>query len=305
MLGRRPSRLFQLLNTQSFCCCPNASNFDADAYIQLHGANGEAIDYYQRQSKRAKSVLELGCGDARILQAIKQSNKRIEVAMGLELHPAFIRMCAPLRTDGIEVLEMDMVTFELDQKFDAVLIPSAALFCLGTEGRVLSCLSKIRNHLNTGGALYFDCYNVDDMAQEDWDWGDNAIAPDEQDEEGGIGEYGEHIATLPHYDVFELSRHERKTQTIDCQYTYVPIVDSKGGEWLNSNPDHEVDRYQTQYHLEHRYLLSDEIYTLLEIAGFEVQSFDGDFVGSKHQADSESMVVHATKTDTPDFSIYI
>ena len=73
----------------------------------------------------------------------------------------------------------------------------------------------------------------------------------------------------------------------------------------HDDDDDEHGLCALQYQLTHRYLLSQEVHELLEVAGFEVAAFDGDFAGSTHQKDSESMVVRATKAKATDFAIYI
>ena len=42
----------------------------ANLYAELHFAGPEVVDFYRDQGVGRQAVLELGCGDARILQAI-------------------------------------------------------------------------------------------------------------------------------------------------------------------------------------------------------------------------------------------
>ena len=71
---------------------------------------------------------------------------------------------------SIEVLQEDMAEFDLRRKFDTIILPSSAVYCLEDLQSVISCFESVRRHLNRDGEVIFDAYNVNNMDTEDWDW---------------------------------------------------------------------------------------------------------------------------------------
>jgi tRNA G46 methylase TrmB len=47
--------------------------FSAKKYLSVHGAGEEAISFYRERCRSSTSVLEVGCGDGRILYSIAKT----------------------------------------------------------------------------------------------------------------------------------------------------------------------------------------------------------------------------------------
>ena len=273
--------LRQALLSRSF----SSSAFCVERYLATHGAPAETIEFYKRQCDQSGSILELGCGDGRILQsiaAIAGTREHKRVLMGLDINQDFVDLCSPLKSSGIEVKLGDMANFDLNRRFNRILIPSSALYAL-SHSEVIECLQSVHLHLNEdGGKLIFDVYNVDDMADEDWGW--------EEGQQSGQNQFGDLVRALAKEDVYELSKHDCDEQKVQVRYIHVL---SNQSCFLNGEGGDEaampVSYYQ--YELQHQYLYSYQLQNLLERTGFEIESICGDFHGTEYHYTSPQVVM--------------
>eukprot|EP00931_Biecheleriopsis_adriatica_P060488 TRINITY_DN36339_c0_g1_i2.p1 TRINITY_DN36339_c0_g1~~TRINITY_DN36339_c0_g1_i2.p1 ORF type:complete len:340 (-),score=84.99 TRINITY_DN36339_c0_g1_i2:16-1005(-) len=251
---------------------PSWQCFSPQHYLTLHGDR--------------KAVLELGCGDARVLRSLCDDAQEARVLMGLDLEPAFVSACKSL-PGGIQAVQGDMSNFSFDRSFDAIIMPSSTLYCLGSEEQVSQCFKGVSRHLNEDGEFVFDAYNVDRILDEDWGW-DNG-------KETFDSEFGCIVKSSEEADAFEMNKHLADEQLFVCRYTHVPKspagADSEGG---TSSP--------VSYELRHRYLKSEQVDRLAEAAGLHVQSIAGGFDGEEFTPESARMVVTcrlASEDDVP------
>lgn len=214
-------------------------------------------------------MLELGCGYGRLLSALAEPQRSV---FGLELDGTFLRLCrenvAALperRRRGVTLVRGDMRSFELGARFERVLLPYNALYCLLTAADVSRCLRAVRRALAPGGSFTFDVWNADGL--------DVSQLRDAQDDEP--------LTRIDHagrsWSVFERCTVLRARDRLDVTYTYVPSGAGKA-------------RLQI---LQQRYYRSEQLFDLLSRAGFQVVSKRGSFAGTRFGARSTRLVVTA------------
>jgi len=162
----------------------------------------------------------------------------------------------------------DMAAFAFAQPFDLIVLPYSGLFCLPTRQAVLSCFRAVRAHLTPHGRFVIDVYNADafhedarpeDQADDHEDWVDCVST-------GGRD-----------FNVYERSRWNWDAQVLQTSYRYEPLA---GGEnhWG---------------HIDHHYLLSRELQSLMAREGLKVCEQRGDFRGGAWSRDSDHLVIEA------------
>lgn len=242
----------------------------AELYALTHRGNPGDVAFYRQICRGAKSVLELGSGSGRMLAALASEKRRL---VGLELDPKLLdlakrNLCAlpPSKRKSVRVVRGDMRDFELPQRFERILLPYNALYCLLSKSAALSCFRAAHRALEPGGRLALDVWNAQPFH------GSPAQASADDPEP---------IVSLRHtgdtWDVFESSRLRRAQQRIDVCYRYVP---RKGGSTY-------------RIPIAQRYFLPAEISKLLERAGFSLEARYGDFSGRRFGVRSTQLIVLA------------
>ncbi|MBW2294463.1 MAG: class I SAM-dependent methyltransferase [Deltaproteobacteria bacterium] len=251
--------------------------YPAELYAKLHLGNPGDLAFYREQCRGAETILELGCGYGRVLEALSDDNHRLVV--GLDMNRGLLELAQRrLREATVappELVRGDMRRFAFGRKFDRILIPYSAIYCLLSIADLHACLSKIAEHLNPEGLLLFDAYSADafhhEAANEENQGAEDDSASDEADEVACI----DHEGTT--YHVVERSDWSREDQRLDVVYLHEP---RQGGPSIATR-------------LEHRYLLSEQIEPLLEAAGLQLISLAGDYIGTQITDDSEIIVATA------------
>jgi len=242
----------------------------AELYALTHRGNPGDVAFYGKVCRGTKRVLELGSGSGRLLVALAAAKRRL---VGLELDVGLLalakrnlRALPPAKRKSVRVLHADMRDFELPQRFERVLLPYNALYCLLSKRAALACFRAARRALAPGGLLALDVWNAEPFAVGPAQLGADDSAP---------------IVSLRYagrtWDVFERSRVRRAAQRLDVSYTYVP---RERGSAL------EIPIAQ-------RYFLSSEISDLLVRAGFAIEARYGDFSGRRFSAGSAQLIVLA------------
>ena len=214
-------------------------------------------------------MLELGSGSGRVLGALAAPGRTL---WGLELDPSLLRLgraavtALPPATRGdVQLRRGDMRSFVLPRRFERVILPYNALYCLLRPRDAERCFLAVRAALEPGGTFAFDVWNADRLHEE-------GLAPMEDDEPIAAFGYGGRK-----WRVFERCRRARGAQRLDVTYTYVP--DGRGAA-----------RSQV---IEQRYYLSSELFALLRKCGFAVQSKQGSFPGTRTYPRGARLVVTA------------
>jgi SAM-dependent methyltransferase len=237
----------------------------ADLYALTHRGNAGDAAFYRRFCAGASSVLELGCGSGRLLPALVAPGRRV---VGLELDQALRRLARRTAPSGVELTHGDMRKFELGSRFERVVIPFTAFYCLLTREDAIACLRSVRRHLAEGGLLAFDAYAADGFHAES---SPRDVDPEELSELVSFEHRGRR------WDVFEKSSWDKRRQRLDVTYLYR----SRAREVAIEIPQ--------------RYWLSSQVAPLLERAGLELRSLHGGFRKQRFSKNSPLLVVTAER----------
>ncbi len=242
----------------------------AELFALVHTGTEGDLDFYLDTCNGAERILELGCGHGRVLLPLARSGASV---VGLDndagrlalARAAFERDRLP-DTGRVRLIEADMRSFELDARFDRIIIPYNGLYALPSEQAQTACLSRARAHLAEDGLLIWDGYAIDPFH--------NALAPQDidldDDEPVDTIEWRGHA-----YLVFEHSTWLKDSQRIQVRYRYVPLEPTE-------SIHEEV--------VEHCYLLTTQIDALCRAAGLHLIERFGDFSGAPLEPHSEHMV---------------
>ena len=242
---------------------------DAALYALTHRGNPGDVEHYVALCRGASSVLELGSGYGRVLRALAEPRRSV---FGLELDPHLLRLgrqavaaLPATRQRSVTVVQGDMQRIDLGRRFERVLLPYNALYCLLTPRAVERCFRAVRAALEPGGVFAFDVWNADRLGEDELSPSDEARA----------------LAAFEHagrrWVVFESCRRARGTGRLDVTYTYVPS-------------GRAARRSQV---VRQRYYHSAELFELLEGAGFALETKLGSFGGARFTERAPRLVVTA------------
>ncbi|HWZ88985.1 MAG TPA: class I SAM-dependent methyltransferase [Polyangiaceae bacterium] len=247
------------------------ARLEADLYALTHrGTPGDAA-FYARFCAGARSVLELGAGYGRLVSALARARRLV---VGLDCDAQLLaaakrslRSLPLAKGRSVRLVQGDMRSFELGQRFERVVLPYNGLYCLLTKRDALACFRAVRAALDPGGTFAFDVWNAEAFQRQP------AVRTRVSDPEP--------IVALRHagctWDVFEHSRIRRVAQRLDVVYEYVPRT---GGA-------------ARQIPIAQRYYRPAELRALLERAGFAVQARYGDFSGARFTPRSPHLIIVA------------
>jgi SAM-dependent methyltransferase len=244
------------------------TELEAELYALTHRGNPGDGEFYARQCTGAGSVLELGTGYGRLLPALLGGRREV---VGLDREPSLLRTARrQLRgaRGRLTLLEGDMQSFALGRRFDRIVLPYNALYCLLGRRALLSCFRSVCAHLAPGGGFLFDVWAADPFQRR------ARLRGAHRDEPGAI-------VTLAHrgqvWDVFERSRLRSAAQRLDVTYTY---VSRQRGT-------------QLEIPIAQRYASSRELKELLAAAGLRLCEQWGGFSGQPFGPRSELLVAMA------------
>ena len=164
-----------------------------------------------------------------------------------------------------------MQSFALGRRFDRIVLPYNALYCLLGRRALVSCFRSVRAHLAPGGGFLFDVWAADPFQRRARL---RALRESHRDERGAI-------VSLAHrgqvWDVFERSRLRSAAQRLDVNYTY---VSRQRGT-------------RVEIPIAQRYATSRELEELLASAGLRLRAQWGGFSGQPFGPRSELFVALA------------
>ncbi len=237
-----------------------ALQYPPDLYAALHRGTPGDIEFYAAFCRGQPSVLELGCGYGRILNALDPP-----VRVGVDLHPGLLQLAEQTSTGPKYILD-DMCTIDLGRRFSRVVLPHSTLFCLPDEAGVRRCLQNAARHLEADGQLALDTYCADQFHNEQ---------RPEDTPEGHLDFVADISVEDRTYEVLERSEWTRDQQRIDVTYLHL---------W---------GEQRIEATIEHRYLLLAQMQALLEEEGFSIRTLEGDFGGSPAHEEADSVVITA------------
>jgi SAM-dependent methyltransferase len=235
------------------------------------------VEWYRRKAAACGgAVLELGAGTGRVTLAIAEAGVSIHaldasremlqrLATKLAAAPAAVR-------DRVTLVEGDMRTFELSERFALIISPFRAFLHNLTDDDRLAALARVRRHLRPGGRLAFNVYHPSLLfmsrhagpLEAVWRWVGNFPLPG-----GGFVSRS------------EANRYDTVRQTVQSQHRYDEYDDN--GLLLRS----------TLHRLELAYLYPGDLRHLLARAGFTDVTIYGGFTGRPFSDDTDELVVDA------------
>lgn len=242
-------------------------NYDefADLYDHQYDLYRDDLHFYGQLAERVGGkVLEIGAGTGRVTTYL--SRRGVDVT-GLEPSARMLER-AKLRAERehltLNVVQGDVKTFAMSQRYDLIIAPFNALMHLYTPNEQLQALENIHAHLVSGGQLVFDLSVPR--------YGERATMRHEGETFYQSGEHGRERT-----DVFLVQRLDEVKQRITTDY----YVDSVAEDGLLRR------RF---FSLEQRYYTRYEVEWLLRCAGFESPRVQGGFQGGPLEMSSETMV---------------
>jgi SAM-dependent methyltransferase len=106
------------------------------------------IIFYNSCVPEQASILELGCGSARVGSKLLNGRRRVT---GLDISLAMLKKARDRNLPKLQVVAMDMTKFAFSRNFDAVLIPYNSLNLLLEKQHITKCLEACQQHLQAGG----------------------------------------------------------------------------------------------------------------------------------------------------------
>lgn len=245
--------------------------YPARFYAAVHDGNPGDVEFYRRRCAGVRSIVELGCGDARVLAALAEPGR---VSVGVDIDAEQLAL-ARARGGTIELIEADMCSVGLvdrlgGRRFDRVIIPHGGIYCLLDEAALAASLRHAAALLDDGGLLLLDAWAADGFHVE--------AEPEDQDPS-----WLERVKTIEvdgeRYEVLERSTWDKPAQRLDVTYLHVRVGGEEAIEGL----------------LPQRYVLAEQLCALLEEAGLDLVELAGDFDGGPYDDESELMVVTARR----------
>ena len=111
-------------------------------------------------------VLDVGCGTGRLL--IPYAKEGIDIE-GIDTSNEMLDICRDkLKADdlGNRISCADMRDFDLDRKYQVIMIPGFSIQLLREESEAIACLENCRKHLMPGGILIVCSYIPWDMVYD-------------------------------------------------------------------------------------------------------------------------------------------
>jgi adenosylmethionine-8-amino-7-oxononanoate aminotransferase len=127
-------------------------------------------EYVKLAGDMQGEVLEIGCGSGRITLALANAGHSIT---GLDNSAEMVRILQNRMSllshetqDRVRTVTDDATKFELDRKFQLIIVPYCSIVVFFTREERLAVLRRAAQHLATGGILAFD-YPVFDLERKD------------------------------------------------------------------------------------------------------------------------------------------
>lgn len=134
--------------------------YDGNIY---DGMNTDLADlqFYKRWLPKNKDarILELCCGTGRLTLPIAKDGYDIT---GVDFTPSMLEQAkVKASKEGLEVefIEADIITLDLQEKYDLIFIPFNSIHHLYTNEDLFKALNGVKDHLKEGGLFLLDCFN--------------------------------------------------------------------------------------------------------------------------------------------------
>lgn len=132
--------------------------------VDLEGYDDDVALYERLADAGWNSVLELGCGTGRVTVALARAGLAVT---GIDISPAMLAIARERAAGitGVALIEADMRTLDLGERFDAVIVPLGALQHLESVDDLIAAMEAIARHLDPAGIAVVDVEapNADDF----------------------------------------------------------------------------------------------------------------------------------------------
>ncbi|MGD8192027.1 class I SAM-dependent methyltransferase [Brevibacillus ginsengisoli] len=243
----------------------------ADYYdITQRGVNGD-IPFYLEMAKESKGeVLDLACGTGRITIPVAQAGVTVT---GLDLSAEMLEKASQKAveagvSDQLTLVHGDMRKFDLQKKFDLVMIPFRSFLHLLYIQDQMKALGCVRQHLQPGGKLVMNVFvpKIEHLYEESEKMSLRGMFPLESGEQVAMWDY-----TL--YDHFQ--------QLSEVTRTYERL-----------SPEGVVqEKIVGRFTL--RYIFPAELHHLLRLNGFKVVQRFGSFDKASFDQKSSELIIVA------------
>jgi len=135
---------------------------DAQRYDLVMGAyaSGDQLNFYRRKVVRySEPVLELACGSGRFTIPLAKEGVNIT---GVDISLDMLNLAKSKASKdevNVRLLQGDMRSFDLGEKYKFIFIAAQSLSHLHTREEVEECLSSVRRHLTEEGRLLIELFN--------------------------------------------------------------------------------------------------------------------------------------------------
>jgi SAM-dependent methyltransferase len=252
-------------------------SYQPDLYDIVTASQGGDVAWYSQKARASGGpVLELGAGTGRVTLPMALTGVSVcalDADSGmLALLRSKMSALPPEIQERVRVVQADMRTFELDDRFALIVCPFRSFLHNLTEADQLACLSRVRQHLKPNGRFAFNVFHpsLTFMAEHAgaltgvWRW---------------RGTYD--VASGGWVVLSEAARYDTVAQRVHALQRYE--VYRQGGTLERTS----IVR------IELAYLYPPDIRRLLSKAGFQDISIKGGFDGREFTRDGEELVVEA------------
>jgi len=256
-----------------------SSLYEPDLYdIVTPGAFLGDIDWYRRKAQECGGpILELGAGTGRISVALARAGVTVHALDADSNMLAALRRKIAAESSEVQarlvIVESDMRTFQLTERFALVIAPFRVLLHNLTEEDQLACFRRVREHLRPGGRFAFNVFHpsLEYMGQHS----------------GALAGVWRWIGTFEGHDGgwvvrSEANRYDTVRRRVHSQHRYEEY-----------GPDGTLRR-TFLHRLELSYWYAADIRRVLEGAGFPSVHISGGFDGRPFEKDTDELVIEAS-----------
>lgn len=188
----------------------------ADFYDDHYSGVVHDIPFWVNEASGSDRILEIACGTGRITTKLLEIGKEVvAVDYSREMLEQFVEKHG--NHPGVKLVEADMRSMKLHEKFDLIYITSNSLNHIETNMDLEKTLKNMHMHLNDGGCLIFDVLNPKfQFLMRD---------PAKRHDEGVY----RHTKTGGYFKTWENNVYDYKTQINEVKYFY-QFCDEKGKE---------------------------------------------------------------------------
>jgi len=151
------------------------------------------VEFWLSQARiSGDPILELGCGAGKLSIPLAEAGFSVT---GLDNSPALLQFAAS-KSDTVQWIEGDMRSFDLNERFALIMLPSNNLGHLHTPEDFENCIDSVKRHLLPGGVFVIDVFvpNLDLLLR----YAEGEHALDEYDSPEGHGRV--RVTARSHYE---------------------------------------------------------------------------------------------------------